>query len=165
MEKIKLQKSLLWGKSFASVSTLLTISGVLCSAVLIANAFIYGSPFRFSPVNPAFDYDPLGSSYFDDSDFVNPSEQEDPDCQHTVEGSSLVADDEGFVCSWSDLVHTNTCCPQLDGSRFDCKTCNASRCCLAFEYCVSCCMGWSHVQKNAFAECRYSVLTSVLTLF
>eukprot|EP01090_Pellita_catalonica_P016667 TRINITY_DN4832_c0_g1_i1.p1 TRINITY_DN4832_c0_g1~~TRINITY_DN4832_c0_g1_i1.p1 ORF type:complete len:225 (+),score=12.58 TRINITY_DN4832_c0_g1_i1:99-677(+) len=63
-------------------------------------------------------------------------------CANTKQGKNLIADSNGFVCA-RNLVHPKTgCCPTNSSySPFNCTSCAQNSCCVAFEYCVSCCLG------------------------
>ncbi|RHY80582.1 hypothetical protein DYB37_008678 [Aphanomyces astaci] len=61
-------------------------------------------------------------------------------CKNTVHGLVYATDARGITCKRSSLMPTGCC---GDDVRFSCSTCDveAPHCCLAYERCVSCCMG------------------------
>lgn len=70
-------------------------------------------------------------------------------CRNSVQGRSLVADINGYVCDRFDL-ETNGCCRVNAPStkRYTCDSCSNSGCCSQYEGCVSCCL---HPQKVGLA--------------
>ncbi|ETV80640.1 hypothetical protein, variant [Aphanomyces astaci] len=61
-------------------------------------------------------------------------------CKNTVHGLVYATDARGITCKRRSLMPTGCC---GDDVRFSCSTCDveAPHCCLAYERCVSCCMG------------------------
>lgn len=66
-------------------------------------------------------------------------------CRNSVQGKTLMVDDEGYVCSRMHLAK-NGCCDLNAVStdalqQYSCESCNADTgCCAIYEYCVSCCL-------------------------
>lgn len=116
MDVQKYKAYYLWWKNAVSLNAVLSVAGIIVGAVLIANFMIYGtpitrktiylqqlgSPFRFSRPEDALSFDWDSSVTFDDSDFGQDQIAKDRPfvCQHTVEGSKLVADDQGLSRRW-----------------------------------------------------------------
>lgn len=65
-------------------------------------------------------------------------------CRNSIQGKTLIVDDEGYVCSRSNLAKTGCCNLNTftaDAQQYSCHTCNdETGCCAAYEYCVSCCL-------------------------
>eukprot|EP01089_Gocevia_fonbrunei_P020204 TRINITY_DN7458_c0_g1_i1.p1 TRINITY_DN7458_c0_g1~~TRINITY_DN7458_c0_g1_i1.p1 ORF type:complete len:281 (-),score=32.21 TRINITY_DN7458_c0_g1_i1:2-844(-) len=67
------------------------------------------------------------------------------ECKNTMQGSTYITDDRGFICHRYNLLENGCCDPSLSDS-ISCKKCNtSSMCCTNYEFCVSCCMN----QHNA----------------
>lgn len=66
-------------------------------------------------------------------------------CRNSVQGRSIIADENGYVCDLFDL-QTNGCCrvEAESSKRYHCEHCTPSGCCPHYEHCVSCCL---HPQK------------------
>lgn len=62
-------------------------------------------------------------------------------CRNSVQGKTLLVDDDGYVCSRNKLL-TNGCCDSNESStQYSCDTCNEKEgCCAVYEKCVSCCL-------------------------
>uniref|UniRef100_A0A1B6E552 SREBP regulating gene protein n=1 Tax=Clastoptera arizonana TaxID=38151 RepID=A0A1B6E552_9HEMI len=62
-------------------------------------------------------------------------------CRNSVQGTHLIVDDKGYICSRSHIL-TNGCCnTELKSSqRYSCETCKENGCCRIYEYCISCCL-------------------------
>lgn len=63
-----------------------------------------------------------------------------PQCRNSVQGRTHIVDDEGYVCSRSDLLATGCCKLTALSEQYDCDTCIDDGCCAVYEYCVSCCL-------------------------
>lgn len=71
-------------------------------------------------------------------------------CRNSIQGKTLIVDDEGYVCARKRLTKTGCCALNhgVDGgadaaalSQYDCQSCNLDTgCCAIYEYCVSCCL-------------------------
>uniref|UniRef100_A0A5K3EHJ0 SREBP regulating gene protein n=1 Tax=Mesocestoides corti TaxID=53468 RepID=A0A5K3EHJ0_MESCO len=66
-------------------------------------------------------------------------------CRYTIQGSSRVTDEDGFVCTRDDLLPSG-CCNRTKrtSSQFVCSSCSRIKCCYVYEYCVSCCLNPSN---------------------
>lgn len=61
-------------------------------------------------------------------------------CRNSVQGKTLLVDDEGYVCPRSNLLN-NGCCDSNENIQYSCDTCNKQEgCCGVYERCVSCCL-------------------------
>ncbi|KAI5070482.1 hypothetical protein GOP47_0015178 [Adiantum capillus-veneris] len=61
-------------------------------------------------------------------------------CRNTVQGRSLQADENGYVCRVQDSDFESGCCPKIQ-EPYQCYGCNVTaKCCNAYEYCVACCL-------------------------
>lgn len=61
-------------------------------------------------------------------------------CRNTVQGRSLLADENGYICGVQEIDRPSGCCPRV-GEQFQCNGCNlTSKCCNSYEYCVTCCL-------------------------
>ncbi|KAK4742994.1 hypothetical protein SAY87_000995 [Trapa incisa] len=77
-------------------------------------------------------------------------------CRNTVQGRYLLSDDNGHVCDAFSLDLQSRCCPEI-GERFSCYGCNLySRCCKAYEYCVSCCLDPSRTHIDQVVKVKIS---------
>lgn len=62
-------------------------------------------------------------------------------CRFTRPVTSLITDDQGFVCTRTHTHPTTKCCIRTPPTvRYSCASCNHSMCCSHYEQCVSCCM-------------------------
>nr|ACO11536.1 UPF0454 protein C12orf49 homolog precursor [Caligus rogercresseyi] len=70
-------------------------------------------------------------------------------CRHTIQGSLLIADDQGVLCLRKNMLQSGCCERNVTGSTlYACSHCNLDMgCCSAYEACVSCCMS---PDKRAF---------------
>ncbi|XP_031628615.1 UPF0454 protein C12orf49 homolog [Contarinia nasturtii] len=61
-------------------------------------------------------------------------------CRNSVQGKTLLVDEEGYVCSRSNVL-SNGCCDSNENVQYNCDTCTESEgCCAVYEKCVSCCL-------------------------
>lgn len=66
-------------------------------------------------------------------------------CRNSVQGRSIIADENGYVCDLFDLQSNGCCRVEAESSkRYHCDSCTPSGCCSQYENCVSCCL---HPQK------------------
>lgn len=76
-------------------------------------------------------------------------------CRNSVQGRTLLVDDEGHVCGRNKLL-SNGCCDTSPENmvQYSCDTCNeVDGCCAVYEQCVSCCLNPNKVsQKKATRE-------------
>ncbi|WAR02621.1 SPRNG-like protein [Mya arenaria] len=68
-------------------------------------------------------------------------------CRNSVQGSQLIVDERGYVCSRGDLT-SGGCC-EGTASQYNCSSCKANGCCMFYEHCVSCCL---HPEKQPLLE-------------
>lgn len=62
-------------------------------------------------------------------------------CRFTKPVTSLVTDDQGFLCSRTHTHPQTKCCIRTPPTmRYSCASCDHSLCCSHYEQCVSCCM-------------------------
>lgn len=71
-------------------------------------------------------------------------------CRNSVQGRTLIVDDEGYVCSRSNVAKSGCCAVGSDApehQQYSCYSCNEeTRCCATYEYCVSCCLNPNKVR-------------------
>lgn len=62
-------------------------------------------------------------------------------CRNSVQGRSIIADQNGYTCDRFDL-QPNGCCKVTAPStkRYTCESCGEHGCCGFYEQCVSCCL-------------------------
>lgn len=66
-------------------------------------------------------------------------------CRNSVQGSSIIADQNGYTCDRFDLQSNGCCKPTAPSTkRYTCDSCSENGCCELYEQCVSCCL---HPQK------------------
>lgn len=72
-------------------------------------------------------------------------------CRNSVQGKTLLVDDEGYVCSRNNLL-SNGCCDFNENMvQYTCDTCNeVEGCCAIYEKCVSCCLNPNKVSSLTF---------------
>lgn len=84
-----------------------------------------------------------------------------PKCRNSVQGRTHIVDDEGYVCSRSDLLATGCCKLTALSEQYDCDTCIDDGCCAVYEYCVSCCLNpnkvscWIHLFDAALTAMTF----------
>uniref|UniRef100_A0A0K2TP98 SREBP regulating gene protein n=1 Tax=Lepeophtheirus salmonis TaxID=72036 RepID=A0A0K2TP98_LEPSM len=63
-------------------------------------------------------------------------------CRHTIQGSSAIADDKGYLCPRKSVLQSGCCDTNATESyQYSCTHCHLDMgCCQAYEDCVSCCM-------------------------
>ncbi|XP_065903296.1 SREBP regulating gene protein-like [Dysidea avara] len=62
-------------------------------------------------------------------------------CRNSAQGSALIVDELGFVCSLAHLWSSGCCDSSSPNTkRFDCSNCLPIGCCSLYEHCVSCCL-------------------------
>lgn len=84
-------------------------------------------------------------------------------CASAHVDATRIADDRGATCAWYDADWSTGCCPETS-ARFACEECDGAhtRCCSAYDACVSCCQGPSHdvrAAMGAHARGRNQVVT------
>lgn len=73
-----------------------------------------------------------------------------PNCRNSIQGKTLIVDDQGNVCSRIELLNTGCCKSAQPLKQYDCSSCVTDGCCAVYEYCVSCCLN-----PNKVSEIRY----------
>lgn len=69
------------------------------------------------------------------------------ECRNSVQGKTLLVDDEGYVCLRNNLL-SNGCCDPNENIQYTCDTCNMEDgCCVVYEKCVSCCLNPNKVGR------------------
>lgn len=61
-------------------------------------------------------------------------------CRNSVQGRTLIVDEEGFVCTHLNLQSNGCCKISKQSAQYDCNSCVDDGCCAVFENCVSCCL-------------------------
>lgn len=62
-------------------------------------------------------------------------------CRNSIQGKTLLVDDEGYVCSRNNLLQNGCCDSNENIVQYRCDTCNELEgCCGVYENCVSCCL-------------------------
>lgn len=86
-------------------------------------------------------------------------------CRNSIQGKSLMVDDEGYVCPRARLTR-NGCCA-IDSNepsllQYDCQSCDTDvGCCAIYEYCVSCCLNPDKVSRIAvhiICSCKFFLM-------
>lgn len=102
-------------------------------------------------------------------------------CAVTRESAALIADDRGQVCtreqlsSGDGIASSTNCCPYASDAIEQCMSVSAQRCngqcCVAYEYCVSCCVLLAmrppiarSAQRSRFVQCTRQCRTSSRSL-
>lgn len=77
-------------------------------------------------------------------------------CRNSVQGKTLLVDDEGYVCGRNELLSNGCCDSSKNAVQYNCDTCNREDgCCAIYERCVSCCLNPNKVNhRNEFAQCN-----------
>lgn len=72
-------------------------------------------------------------------------------CRNSVQGKTLLVDDNGYVCTRNNLLNNGCCDSNKDGHKiiqYSCDTCNeVDGCCSVYERCVSCCLNPNKVSQ------------------
>lgn len=69
-------------------------------------------------------------------------------CRNSIQGKTLIVDDEGYVCSRNNLLNNGCCDSNENVVQYNCDTCdNQEGCCSVYESCVSCCLNPDKVRK------------------
>lgn len=71
-------------------------------------------------------------------------------CRNSIQGKTLIVDDEGYVCSRIELLNNGCCKLTLQSKQYDCDSCIFDGCCSVYEYCVSCCLNPNKVSEMRF---------------
>ena len=84
----------------------------------------------------------------EDTNLINGTNGERPSgCRNSVQGKTLLVDDEGYVCMRNNLL-SNGCCDPNENVQYTCDTCNMEEgCCAVYEKCVSCCLNPNKVGR------------------
>lgn len=76
-------------------------------------------------------------------------------CRNSIQGKTLLVDDEGYVCPRNNLLQNGCCDSNENIVQYSCDTCNELEgCCAVYEKCVSCCLNpnkvswwyWRHLK-------------------
>lgn len=70
-----------------------------------------------------------------------------PNCRNSIQGKTLIVDDEGYVCPRIELLNTGCCKLAPQSKQYDCESCIEDGCCSVYEYCVSCCLNPDKVSE------------------
>lgn len=70
-----------------------------------------------------------------------------PKCRNSIQGKTLLVDDEGYVCPRIELLSSGCCKVTAQSKQYDCDSCIDDGCCSVYEYCVSCCLNPNKVRK------------------
>lgn len=74
-------------------------------------------------------------------------------CRNSVQGKTLLVDDEGYVCSRNKVMINGCCDSNASSFQYSCDTCNEDEgCCAVFEKCVSCCLNPSKVCRPKYFQ-------------
>ncbi|XP_039753502.1 SREBP regulating gene protein [Pararge aegeria] len=86
------------------------------------------------------------------------NETNDSMCRNSVQGKSLLVDDQGYVCERADMAKNGCCTIDAEHTqRYSCLSCHENSCCVIYEYCVSCCLDPS---KRSMLEVVLSKLSA-----
>lgn len=82
---------------------------------------------------------------------TNATDTEVTSCRNSVQGRTLIVDDEGYVCSRSNVAKSGCCIINYNNGQefqqYSCHSCNdETGCCATYEYCVSCCLNPNKVK-------------------
>lgn len=78
-------------------------------------------------------------------------------CRNSVQGKTLLVDDEGYVCLRNDVLN-NGCCDSNNKVQYTCDTCNKQEgCCAVYEKCVSCCLNPNKVSHSLVIDSKYAL--------
>lgn len=88
-------------------------------------------------------------------------------CRNSVQGKTLLVDDEGYVCARNKLLSNGCCDANENVVQYSCDTCNTEDgCCAIYENCVSCCLNPnkvnSHKRRDFHKNCK---MRKFLTFF
>ncbi|KAM4648887.1 SREBP regulating gene protein isoform 1-T1 [Amazona ochrocephala] len=69
-------------------------------------------------------------------------------CRNSVQGKLLITDELGYICERKDLLVNGCCNVNVPSTKlYSCESCLPNGCCSVYEYCVSCCLQPSKVQR------------------
>lgn len=84
-------------------------------------------------------------------------------CRNSIQGKILIVDDEGYVCTRSNLLNNGCCRLNEQSVQYDCDTCNDKGCCSDYERCVSCCLNPDKVNTQQ-SNCLLPVSNCLITV-
>ena len=84
-----------------------------------------------------------------DENISNGTSESMTGCRNSVQGRTLLVDDDGYVCARSELMSNGCCDPNGNVVQYSCDTCNKKDgCCAIYEKCVSCCLNPNKVNDQ-----------------